>query len=195
MDTFVVEAVPPRALCALSVALEILLAVVAQHVMLAWYEVGLLRRSSPQYLVERGKFTGLGELAEIAGVNEKVRFVRHCVDLVNCRLQSGSDILVCRLAKTNMAVTNLYKGEVSTLADMFAGALGECPRHWNAATQGPHQTGPRPCHALQKSSAVDTVVVEFLQPLIDEISLFLCHCASLFVSSGVLTGKAAFYSS
>ena len=77
MDTFVVEAVPPCALCALSVALEILLAVVGQHVMLTWHEIGLLRRSSPQYLVEGVEFTRLGELAEIARVNQKVRFVRH----------------------------------------------------------------------------------------------------------------------
>src|SRR4029077_5324288 len=148
MDTFVVEAVPSCALCALSVTLEILLAVVGQHVMLAWHEVGLLRRSSPQYLVEGVEFTGLGELAEIARVNEKVRFVRHCVNLVNCRLQGGSDIWVCWLVKTDMAVANLDKGEVTTLAGMVPGALGECPRHWNATTQSPHQSSTRPCHAL-----------------------------------------------
>src|ERR1700758_3951105 len=146
MDTFLIEAVPPCALCVLSVALEILLAVVGQHVMLAWHEVDLLRRSSPQYLVEGVEFTRLGELAEIARVNEKVRFVRHCIDLVDRRLQSGGDIRVCRLAKADMAVANLDKGEVNTLTGTLAAALGECPRHWNTATQCPHQSGTRPCH-------------------------------------------------
>src|SRR3984893_8371998 len=46
MDTLLIEAVPPCALCAFSIALEILLAVVAKHVMLTWHEVDLFCRRS-----------------------------------------------------------------------------------------------------------------------------------------------------
>src|SRR3984957_12130517 len=46
MDALLVEAVPPRALCALAIALEILFAVVGEHVMFTGHEVDLFRGGS-----------------------------------------------------------------------------------------------------------------------------------------------------
>src|ERR1700722_19632668 len=46
MHTFVIEAVPAAPPCTLPIALEILLAVVGQHVVLAGHEVGLFRGRS-----------------------------------------------------------------------------------------------------------------------------------------------------
>src|SRR5437867_11118916 len=46
MDTLMIEAVPPRTLCTFSIALEILLAVVVQHVVLTGHKVDLFRGCS-----------------------------------------------------------------------------------------------------------------------------------------------------
>ena len=83
MDALVIEAVPPGPFRALSIAREIFLAVVAQHVVLTRHKVDLFRRRSFQCLVERIEFTRLRELTQIAGVNNEVWFLRHGIDLVD----------------------------------------------------------------------------------------------------------------
>jgi hypothetical protein len=52
-----------------------LLAVVAEHVMLARHKVDLFRGRSFQYLVKRVEFTWLRKLAQIAGMNDEIRCV------------------------------------------------------------------------------------------------------------------------
>jgi hypothetical protein len=51
-----------------------LLAVVAQHVVLAGHKVDVFRGRSLQYLVERIEFTRLRELTQIAGVDYEILF-------------------------------------------------------------------------------------------------------------------------
>src|SRR5579864_7886985 len=63
MHTLVIEAVPPRTLGTLAVALEILLTVIGQHVMLTWHEVNLFCRRSLYQLVQRVELTRLRKLA------------------------------------------------------------------------------------------------------------------------------------
>src|SRR6202040_130619 len=112
--------------------LQKLLAVVAEHVMLARHKVDLFRGRSSQYLVERIEFTWLRKLTQIAGVNNEIRRVGHGIDLVDRRLQGSGDIRIRRLVKTDVTVADLNKAEVRAFAGILAAALGECPRYRNA---------------------------------------------------------------
>src|ERR1700751_1991664 len=112
MHALLIEAVPSTALGALAITLEELLAVVAQHVVLAGDEVDLFGGGSLLYLIERIELTRLRELAEIAGVNNEIWFLRHGVNLVDCRLQSRGNIWIGRFVKADVAIADLHKGEV-----------------------------------------------------------------------------------
>src|SRR5258708_37722819 len=114
MHTLVIKAVPPTTLCTFSIALEILLAVVAEHVMLTRHKIDLFGGRSLQCLVKRVEFTRLRELAQIAGVNDEIRFVGQRVDLVDRPLQSCGDVGVSWLVKADVAVADLDKAEVPT---------------------------------------------------------------------------------
>src|SRR5580698_9835743 len=162
MHTLVIEAVIPRALCTLPKALEIFIAVVGQHVMLTGNKVNLLCRCSFECLVERIEFTWLRELAQITGVDDEIRRVRHRIDLVDRRLQSSGDVRIRRFVKADVTVADLHKTEVPAFAGTFAVIFGECPRHWYAAAHGPDQACTGPCHAFQEPATIDTIVVEVL---------------------------------
>ena len=116
-------------------------------------------------------------------MNDEVRFVGHGVDLVDRYLQRGNNIWIGRLVKTDVAVADLYKAEIGSYASILAAALGECPRHRNAAAHGPDQACSRPCHALQEPATIDAVIVEVLQLFIDKILLFVRHLPSVVCSA------------
>src|SRR6202140_3220124 len=150
--------------------------------MLTRHKVDLFGGRSLQCLVQRIEFTRLRELTQIAGVNDEIRFVGHRVDLVDCRLQSGGDVRVGRLVKTDVTVADLDKAEVPAFAGIFAVAFGECSRYWDATAHGPDQPGPRPCHALQEPARITAIVVEVLQLLVDKILLLVWHLPSVVYS-------------
>src|SRR2546430_2726718 len=133
----------------------------------------------PYTTLFRSEFTRLRELTQVAGVNDEIWFVGHRVDLIDRRLQSCGDVLICWLVKADMAVADLDKAEVPTFAGILTVAFGECPRYRDATAHGPDKPGPRPCHALQESAAVDAIVVEVLQLLIDKILFLVWHFPSV----------------
>src|SRR6266403_4211842 len=130
--------------------------------MLTRHKVDLFGGRSFQCLVKRIELTRLRELTQIAGVNDEIRFVGHRVDLVDCRLQSGSDVRISRLVKADVAVADLDKAEVPAFAGIFAVAFGECPRNRDATAHGPDKARARPRHTLQEPATIDTIVVEVL---------------------------------
>src|ERR1700722_6941099 len=99
-------------------------------------------------------------------MNDEIRFLRHGINLVDRRLQSRSDIRICRLVEADVTVTDLEKTEVRTFARIFIGtfaaAFSECSRHRDATTHGPDQARARPCHTLQESAAINAIIVEVL---------------------------------
>src|SRR5207302_5107611 len=99
--------------------------------------------------------------------------VRHGIDLVDRCLQSRDDVRIGRFVKADVAVADLYKAEVPAIAGILAIDLGEGPRPRDATAHRPDQAGARPCHALQKSTAVDAVVVKVLEILIDKTLRFV----------------------
>jgi hypothetical protein len=78
-----------------------------------------------------------------------------------------------------VAVADLDKTEVSAFAGFFVATLGEGSRHRNAAAHCPDESSACPCHALQKPTTVDAIVVKVLYPLIDEISVLIRHLPSV----------------
>src|SRR6202158_3512468 len=103
--------------------------------MLARHKVDLFGGRSLQCLVQRIEFARLRELAQIAGVNDEIRFVEHGIDLVDCRLQSGGDVRIRWLVETDVTVADLDKAEVPTFAGILALAFGGCPRYRAAPAQ------------------------------------------------------------
>src|ERR1700758_3713789 len=129
-------------------------------------------------------------MAQIAGVDHEIGSLGQSVDLVDRYPQRRGDIRICGLIKTDVAVADLDKGEIPTFCGILFRTLGEYPRHGHARAQSPNQAGPRPCHTLQESATVVTVIVEIVQFLIDQLLVLICHFSSIFLLSQLITCKA-----
>ena len=76
MHAGLIEAVPTGALCALAKSLQVALAIVFEHIVLAG-DVEHRQRKIAQYLLQRVELGQFGQVREIAGVqNERRRFGR-----------------------------------------------------------------------------------------------------------------------
>src|SRR5208282_436571 len=193
---FVVKAVPSGSLSVLSVAFKIRLPVIVQHIVFARDKEDVLRTGAFQNLIDGIELFGSGEVADVARVQQKLGLAGQSVDLVHRRLQGRNYIRIGGLIESHVAVADLYKAEVSALAAVVIHAFGKGTRHWNATTHGPDQSGACPGHALEKSPAIDPVVVEVLHSLIyDILVIHFPHFALRGVLPfEVITGKDSFYS-
>src|ERR1700685_1524246 len=133
-------------------------------------------------------------MADVAGVQQEVWRRRQRVDFIYGCLESSHNIRIGRLVEAHVAVADLNKAEVSTSAGMLGNIFRESPGNGNAAAHGPYQTRPGPGHAFQKSAAVDNVVVEILEFLMDKILVVIRHFASVVCRSVWITGGPRFYS-
>src|SRR5262249_27723506 len=126
-------------------------------------------------------------------MNHEIGPLWQSVDLVNRDLQRRGDIRVRRLIKTDVAVADLDEAEIAAHRILLR-TFGEHARDWDPSAQGPNQAGSRPRHTLQKPAAVDSIIVEILQPLIDEVMFLVCHFSSVLLPSELITGWASRYS-
>jgi hypothetical protein len=150
----VIEAVPTLAPGVFAIACEIGLAVVrVGDVMLAGQEEHLLI----------GRFDDLigvvplllfGEVANIAGMDEKGGLRRHRLDLVDRLGERGARVGVWRQMKANMAVTNLNESKRALRRLGGGSPADQAERAWHPAAQGPNDARPRPGHALQQAAAI-----------------------------------------
>src|SRR5450432_3079419 len=155
MHTFEIEAVPACAFCIFAVAIEILLAVVAEKIVLAGHVKRVAGFGFFNHLRDGVELLGFGKMREIAGVKEKFRTLGKRVDPRD-RLPQGADhIFVWVFGKTDVAVADLYEAEIAGGGFDCIGA--EDARSGNTAVESPDQTGADPRHALEKSAAVDAV--------------------------------------
>jgi hypothetical protein len=81
-------------------------------------------------------------------------------------------------AAATAAAADLNETEIRSLASGFASAIREGAGYGNATAHGPDQSRARPCHASQESATVYAVIVEILQPLIDEVFFMGRHLSS-----------------
>src|SRR5579859_1355941 len=55
-------------------------------------------------------------------------------------------------------------------------------RNRDASTERPNQASPGPCHALEKATSVDAIVIKVLHLLINQILFVIPHFASPFAA-------------
>ena len=158
-----VEAVPAGALRALAVALAILLAVVVQHVVLAGHEEDVLGAGGLQHLVDGVELSRLREMADVAGVQHERRSDRQRIDLVDRGLQGRDHVRIRRLVESHVAVADLHETEFALVFMAAERETAQAVGIEHAALD--HAKGARagPRHALQESSAVNSVVVVVMQ--------------------------------
>jgi hypothetical protein len=100
---------------------------------------------------------GLGEMRDIAGVNQKSGFYRQRADLVDRFLQSADRVRVSWLVEPDMAVADLQEGEPARARGLcFA---DDSKRVWYPARDGPQHARARPSHAFQDLAPADAVIV------------------------------------
>src|SRR4029077_12427283 len=106
-----IDSIPPLALRIFSVAREISLSVVGiGNVVLARYVKHLLVGRFDD-LIGVVPLLFLGEVADVAGVDEEGGLRRHRLDLVDRLAERGARVGVWRQMKANMAVTNLNESK------------------------------------------------------------------------------------
>ncbi len=123
MRPTVVEAVPPRALGAFAVAVEVALAIVGQNVVLARDVKHPLGLDPPNDLVRRIELARLRELADVACVKDERRPVGQGVDPFDRRLERRGDVGVRFLAEADVAVADLGEEELA-----LEGARAQLPK-------------------------------------------------------------------
>ena len=98
MNALVIEALPTPPMRALPETLQVLLAVIARHIVLAGDIKHLRCRSDFKELVQRVELLGLRQMRQIAGMDDQVRLLLERVDLRDRRLQRAVHIRIGRLA-------------------------------------------------------------------------------------------------
>ena len=112
MDTPDVEAVPAFTLRALAIALEIGLAVIGVgNIMLAGYHIDLLLQRL-HCLIGVVELLILGQMGNVAGVDDEGRRRRHRVDLGDRLLKGAERIGIGRLVEADMTIADLQKGQI-----------------------------------------------------------------------------------
>jgi hypothetical protein len=162
-----VEAVPPAALDVLPIALQVLLAVVVEHVVLAGDEEHVLRRGALENLVHGVELFGLREVGDVARVQHELGGHRERVDLVDGRLQRPHDIGIRRLVESHVAVADLDEAKLARRHGPRHAAQGE--RLQDAALHDAEGSRSGPRHAGQESPPVDPVVVVVDQELVSSL--------------------------
>ena len=106
-----VKAVPTISLAPLAETLEILFAVVVEHVMLTGHIEDLAGLHAFQDLVQGVEFPGFRKLTEVAGVKHECGRHWQGIDFCNRFLQGGGYIWVGRLIEADMAVADLQEAQ------------------------------------------------------------------------------------
>ena len=110
-----VEAVPAGALRALAESLQVALAVVFEHVVLAGH-VEHRQRQLGQHLLQRVELRRLRQVREIAGVQHERRRFGCRLDLRDRRAQRRGDVGVRRLVEADVAVADLDEAQAAHAA-------------------------------------------------------------------------------
>ena len=111
MHILVVEAVPTAPFRVLTIALHVHFAIIDRCVMLTRNKENLFRLRAFQYLVQCVVFSGLGRVAQFAGVNDELGLPRQSVDFVDGCLQGGGYIGIRGLVEAHVAVADLEESE------------------------------------------------------------------------------------
>ena len=151
-----VEAVPAGALGAAAIALAVELHVIIEDVVLAGHvmhvEAGL--GDDPVGVVEFGR---LGEMGDIAGMNDEGWLHRQGLDLVDRFFERADGVGVGGLVETDMAVADLQERQPTRFGSRRLADNAHGTRH--AACDRPQDASTGPGHAFQDFAPADAVPV------------------------------------
>jgi hypothetical protein len=108
----VVKAVPALSFRIFAKAIQVLLAIVGEHVVLAGNEKDSPRLGALEYLLGRVKLGWFGKLRNISGVQQEVRGGRRTVNPVDGDLKGRSDIGIGLFAESDVGVADLDEAEI-----------------------------------------------------------------------------------
>src|ERR1700689_18587 len=118
-------------------------------------------------------------------MDNEVRGLGQHVDFVDSHSQCSRYIRICRLIEAHMTVADLDKTEPTRTS---AGRLlPEGLRTGDAGgANAPHHAGSCPCHTLEKSAAIDTVVLMIVNDCVFQNTLLhaIPVCGGLYSWSG-----------
>src|SRR5260221_8946081 len=152
VDALAVEAVPAIALRPLAMA-GLVGSAPIQPVMLAG-NVANLAVGALDDLFGGVELPGLGEMADIAGMDQESRLGRQLADPPERGRQGLVRMRIGILVEADMGIADLDEGEASH-ARRLGVAHQDRARH--APAHGPQHTGPGPGHAFQKPATVQSV--------------------------------------
>ncbi len=171
VHAILVEAVPARALRAFAIALQILLAFVVEDVVLAGHEEDVLGAGGLQQLIHGVKLTRLGEMADVAGVQDEGGRDRQRIDFVYGGLQGADNVRIRRFVEPHVAVADLDEAEVALVFMAAERKAAQAVGVEHAAFDYAKGASSRPCHALQETSAIDSVMVVVMQKFVADFGL------------------------
>src|SRR3984893_14157094 len=155
-----VEAVPARAFGAATVAVAVELHVLVENVVFARYVMHVEPRLRDD-AVGVVKFGRLGEMGDIAGVNDEGWLDRKRIDLVQRFLERADRVRVRRLVESDMAVADLQEGQPARCDGLcFA---DNAHRARDAAGDGPQDAGTGPGHAFENFAPADAALVAVIR--------------------------------
>src|SRR5262245_54658893 len=99
-----IEALPARPDTPLAETLKIELAIIAGYVVLAGNIEDLLLSQALQYLIERVKLAGSGQVGKIARVDDEVRLLLEPVDLLDGDLKGSGNIGIGWFVEADVAI-------------------------------------------------------------------------------------------
>ena len=184
MHAVLVKAVPTRSLRSLPIPLQILFAIIVQHVVLAGNKEDIFGAGALQQLVHGVELFRFREMTDVSGVQDERGRHRQRVDLVHGGLQRANHVGVRGFVETHMAIADLNETEFSLeFMTAHSGDSSQAIGVQHSAFDHAQGARARPCHALQEAPAVDAVVVRFVASLFLRFNLhwlfllrFRCGC-------------------
>ena len=161
MHALVVVAVPARAERAAAEPRAVLRAVVVEDVVFAGHIEDLFRAAVLQQLLEYVELRRLGEVGQVAGVEDELGGAGQGVDAGDGLAEGGGDVEVGGFVEADVAVADLHEVQLTGGQDGrgTAGGLSEHARAEHAAGYGPEHASAGPGHAFEEAAAVDAVMV------------------------------------
>src|SRR5512132_3044879 len=149
MDTTMVEAVPAVSLFAVAVVFEVTSRAVVEHVVLAGDVVDTLDLDVLEKLGGGVELLGLGQVGNVAGVNDEGRPRRYRIDLLDGAADGAGDVRVGFPLEADVAIAQLDEGEAAGRGFRSLGLADEAGAARNAAAHRPQDAGAGPRHALE----------------------------------------------
>src|SRR5580704_16462003 len=160
MNALLIEAVPAGAFGIFAVAIEKLLAIVADEIVFAGNIVNVLGDTGLENLIDSVELFRLGKMTDIAGVQKELRSHRQRIDFLDRRVECSHDIWIGGFVEAHVAVADLDKAEVTlgvTCREIAetAKAVGL----QDSATQYAERAGASPGHTLEEAAAVNAILI------------------------------------